>query len=82
MYQQSSFRLSGRGGLERPQATGGPGRPEHEGTGGALWGGVTGWLLVLVVFSTSSKHWIGTVEEARDRNGGDDQDDGGQRDER
>lgn len=65
LYQQSSLRLSGRRVPDGPPA-GGQGRPEHEGSGGALGGRGTdargtAWLLF---FSTSSKHWTGTVEAA------------------
>lgn len=57
LYQQSSLRLSGSRVPEGPQ-TGGQGRPEHEGSGGALGGrgadtrGMAWWLF----FSTSSRH--------------------------
>lgn len=44
---------------------GGHGRPEHEGSGGALGGrGSDTRGTVLLFFSMSSKHWIGTVEAA------------------
>lgn len=42
LYQQSSFRLSGNRVPDGPP-TGGQGRPEHEGSGGALGGrGIVG----------------------------------------
>lgn len=68
LYQQSSLRLSGSRVPEGP-TVGGQGRPEQEGSGGALGGRgtearETKWLLF---FSTSSRHWIGTVEAARQR---------------
>lgn len=71
LYQQSSFRLSGSR-VPDEQPTGGHGRPRHDGRGGALGGRGTGargtgwWLF----FSTSSKHWTGTVEAASDRESG------------
>lgn len=79
LYQQSSFRLSGSRVPGGP-LTGGQGRPEHEGSGGALGGRgtgarVTGWLF----FSTSSRHWIGTVEAAGDRESGGSHRGGGKR---
>lgn len=66
LYQQSSLRLSGSRVLDCPPAAGGQGRPEQDGSGGALGGRGTDtrgtvWLLF---FSTSSRHWIGTVEAA------------------
>lgn len=67
LYQQSSFRLSGSKVPDGPPI-GGQGRPEHEGSGGALGGRGTdargtAWLF----FSTSSRHWIGSVEAAEER---------------
>lgn len=68
LYQQSSRRLSGSSVPDGPTG-GGQGRPEHEGSGGALGGrGAdtrgTVWLLFC---SMSSRHWIGTVEAAPER---------------
>lgn len=64
LYQQSSLRLSGSRVPDGPPA-GGQGRPEHEGSGGALGGrGTDTRGTVLLFFSTSSRHWIGTVEAA------------------
>lgn len=64
LYQQSSLRLSGSRVPDGPP-TGGQGRPEHEGSGGALGGrGTDTRGTVLLFFSTSSRHWIGTVEAA------------------
>lgn len=65
LYQQSSLRLSGRGGPAGPPIAG-RGRPEQEGTGGALGGRGTGARITvrLLFFSTSSRHWTGTVEAA------------------
>lgn len=71
LYQQSSLRLSGSR-VPDGQPVGGQGRPEHEGSGGALGGrgtdgrGTGGWLF----FSTSSRHWTGTVEAAAGREEG------------
>lgn len=67
LYQQSSLRLSGSGALDGTPA-GGQGRPEQDGSGGALGGRGTdtrgtGWLLF---FSTSSRHCTGTVEAPED----------------
>lgn len=59
LYQQSSRRLSG-----------GQGRPEQDGSGGALGGRGADtrgtvwwwcWWVLLLFFSTSSRHWTGTV---------------------
>jgi len=66
LYQQSSLRQSGSRAPGGP-LTGGQGRPEHEGTGGALGGRGTDARGTgrLLFFSTSSRHWTGTVEAAR-----------------
>lgn len=65
LYQQSSLRLSGSSVPDDPPG-GRQGRPELEGSGGALGGRGTDTrgTARLLFFSTSSRHWTGTVEAA------------------
>lgn len=65
LYQQSSLRLSGSRVPDDPPG-GRQGRPELEGSGGALGGRGTDTrgTVRLLFFTTSSRHWTGTVEAA------------------